>query len=118
MKGISKNGTEILGTLDRIEARAEIASFDRNPDGSIEINWDGYTEVFWDSQRTQQDDAKDLYLDREGETFTEDEIAFVDDDFDLDEAMEDARRAEDGPTDDEIFNGPGMEGGVRYGGGQ
>ena len=82
MKAISPAGTEIIGTLDTVQARAEIipGTFKRLADGSLDHEWEGSTEVFWDDQRTLKRDGKDIYLDDEGNEWTEDQIKLVDED--------------------------------------
>lgn len=66
---------EIVGTLDLIEARADISGFGNGFDDPI---WRGDGEVFWDSRTTQERDGKKLYLDNTGNEYAEDELELRD----------------------------------------
>lgn len=79
MNAYAPNGMPILGTLERIEGRAEIqeGSFTRKR-GKLTFEWQGGTEVFWDGQRTVEKKRKGelvkVFLDEEGNEWTEDQI--------------------------------------------
>lgn len=49
---LAPDGSEILGTLERLSGRAEISNFHRNADGSLDWDWGGGTEIFYDDQET------------------------------------------------------------------
>lgn len=79
MYAISPTGTLIIGTLERVEARGEIelSSFKYQPDGTLDFKIDG-SEVFMESMRPQKNEAgRILFLDRDGNEWTEDEIRLV-----------------------------------------
>ena len=70
---ISPEGTRIIGTLERLSGRAEIVpdSFRANPQGDFTFEYEGTTEVFWDGQETEVRDGERVFLDEEGNEFTE-----------------------------------------------
>jgi hypothetical protein len=69
--------TQIIGTLERLTARANISGFDEKN----EPIWEGSTKVFWDSQKTQtcSTTGQLLYLDEDGNEYRMDELEFRDD---------------------------------------
>lgn len=76
MRAVSPNGKRILGTLERLEARADIedGSFFRDESGEMRFEWEGYTEVFWDSQRTLDRKGKVIFLDDDGDEWTAEQL--------------------------------------------
>lgn len=70
---------EILGTLDLVPCRAEVAGATRLPDGTLDLEWAGGSEVFWDDQRTVQRQGQDVYLDENGNEYLESEIDVIED---------------------------------------
>ncbi len=78
MYALSPKGTRILGTLEELTARAEIASFTRGPDGKIEWDYEGDTEVFWDGQMTVKDkQGREIFLDANGDEWALDQLTLV-----------------------------------------
>jgi hypothetical protein len=77
---ISPTGAAILGTYEMCPARAEIACFYRNEDGSIGYDHEGGSEMFWDAMETVTRDGKTVFLDENGDEWTEDQITLVDPD--------------------------------------
>jgi hypothetical protein len=79
MHAISPTGSPIVGTADMVPANALIqqGSFTRGADGAIEFEWEGESLCCWDGQYTKQRDGKDLYVDENGEEWTEDQIKLV-----------------------------------------
>lgn len=82
MRATAPNGSPILGTLETVTARAEIAdgSFYRKPDGSLGFEWGGETKVFWDDQETVWRDGQAIYLAADGSEVPENEIVLVGED--------------------------------------
>ena len=76
---ISPEGTRIIGTLERLSGRAEIVpdSFRANPQGGFTFEYEGTTEVFWDGQETDVRDGERVFLDEEGNEFTENTLRLV-----------------------------------------
>lgn len=81
MKAYAPNGSQIIGTLERLAGRAEITadSFKRAAGGTIEHEWEGGTEIFYDDQRTVQRDGEDVYLAEDGTDWKESELALLND---------------------------------------
>jgi len=79
---ISPEGTRIIGTLERLSGRAEIVpdSFRANPQGGFTFEYEGTTEVFWDGQETEVWDGERVFLDEEGNEFTENTLHLVPED--------------------------------------
>jgi hypothetical protein len=79
---ISPEGTRIIGTLERLSGRAEIVpdSFRANPQGGFAFEYEGTTEVFWDGQETEVWDGERVFLDEEGNEFTEHTLWLVPED--------------------------------------
>lgn len=65
----------IVGTLDTVEARADISGFG---EGFADPIWSGDGEVFWDSRTTQERNGLRLYLDDAGNEYAEDELELRD----------------------------------------
>ena len=74
-----RTGAQIRGTYERLHGVAEAVEdgWQRNADGSIEVDHEGDTEIFWDDSITEEEEGKLLYLDGNGETITTDDIALV-----------------------------------------
>ena len=79
---ISPEATRIIGTLERLSGRAEIVpdSFRANPQGGFTFEYEGTTEVFWDDQETEVRDGERVFLDEEGNEFTENTLRLVPED--------------------------------------
>jgi len=69
------DGTEIIGTLERVTARCEIHDID--DEGNPE--YAGGTEIFWDAMEVVERDGKMIFLDETGEEWTFDQLKRVDD---------------------------------------
>lgn len=84
------NGEEILGTYEKVTARAEISFFMKggellssgaSMDHDVDYQHQGETEVFWDGQETvvQERPGEEewvVYLCRAGEAWTSDQLVF------------------------------------------
>ncbi len=83
MIGLAPNGLEITGTLEKLIGRAGITfcapgEQGNETAGSLSFFWDGGTEIFWDEQKTAEDEnGRKIFLDREGNQWTEDEIILI-----------------------------------------
>lgn len=73
---VKDSDIQIVGTLERLTGRGEISGFG---DTFADVEWQGSTEVFWDEQKTVQRDGKDIYLDEDGNEYTEDQLELRDD---------------------------------------
>jgi len=85
---LSPEGTRIIGTLEKLSGRAEIVldSFRANPQGGFTFEYEGTTEVFWDGQETEVWDGERVFLDEQGNEFTENTLRLVPEDS-IDEAL-------------------------------
>lgn len=80
MKLYAPNGSPIIGTADTILATPQALSFERLPDGSIEVEWSGETEVHWDSQTTNKDERGfDIFVAEDGTEWPEDQLVWKED---------------------------------------
>lgn len=79
MKAFSPTGAEIIGTSDFVPANALITSgsFVRTAEG-LDFDWVGETVICWSGQTTNQRDRKDLFVDENGEEWTDDQITLAD----------------------------------------
>lgn len=69
------NGRQILGTLERIEGRADAVDGTwRKTNQGLQFDFTGQTEVFWDGQVTAEQNGHKVYLDDEGNEWTEDQL--------------------------------------------
>lgn len=77
MKQAYVKGTDIriIGTLERIPGRAEIAGF---KDSLTDIEWAGGTEVFWDDMKSETRKGSLVYLDEDGAEHLADELELRD----------------------------------------
>lgn len=65
------NGSQIVGTLERITGRANATSYSETG----EPEYDGETEVWWDEQETATNAAgQTIYVDEDGYQWTFDEL--------------------------------------------
>jgi hypothetical protein len=77
MRFISPNGSRIIGTLERLTARANATEFSETG----EPDYEGGTEVFWDDQETVTvcrrigDTLSIVYLDEHGAEWTFDQLS-------------------------------------------
>lgn len=67
----SPTGSPIIGTLERLTARAEIIGID--PSTGVP-EYAGGTEIFYDDQTTVKRDGKIVFLDADGEEWTFDQL--------------------------------------------
>jgi hypothetical protein len=76
MRAVAPNGEEIVGTLETLQARANIEknSFKIGADGCIDFEWEGSTDVYWDTQETVTRDGKRIFLGVSGRDWNEDEV--------------------------------------------
>ena len=74
----SGTGAMITGTLEMVEARADISNVRRDADGTLRYDHDGETTVFYDSMETQKSPAgENLFLDTAGDTVPEHQVALL-----------------------------------------
>lgn len=76
LQAFTPKGKPILGTLEKMEARADIVrgSWKRTRKGLV-FEHSGYTEVFWESQETAKNRrGKTLFLDEDGNEWPEDKL--------------------------------------------
>lgn len=82
MKLFAPDGSRIIGTVDRINAVANISGAKRNPDGSLDLDYTGDTDIDWDSQvtiaRNNPDTGKRelVFVDEDGAEWLESELEF------------------------------------------
>lgn len=78
MKAFAPNGSQIIGTLEQLSGRAEIAadSFSKDPgiDGGVQFEWQGGTEIFYDDQETVVEDGERIFLAEDGTEWPENQI--------------------------------------------
>ena len=79
MNLVSRKGTLIVATLERLSGRALIvpSSVRAEPAGGFSFDYEGTTDVFWDDQRTVTQDDERVFLDEEGEEYLESELHLV-----------------------------------------
>lgn len=77
MIAFAPNGSQILGTLERLSGRAEVTanSYSKGEGGELLFDYDGGTEIFYDDQVTAEDErGKRLFLAEDGTEWPEDQI--------------------------------------------
>jgi hypothetical protein len=76
MQAFAPNGKQIIGTYEMCPARAEISlnSFGRDTDGTVSFDYAGESEMFWDGMETVTKEGKIVFLDGDGNEWTEDQI--------------------------------------------
>lgn len=81
MRAFAPNGSQIIGTLERLFARAEIRadSFERKPDGTVDFAWEGETKIFYDDQETVVRNNQVIFLTEDGDECPEDKTILCDD---------------------------------------
>lgn len=62
---VSKDGTRITGSKERVYGIAQILDFDAQGDP----NYEGGTDIDWDSQETIQRDGEDVFVDEDGDEY-------------------------------------------------
>lgn len=74
-----KTGKPIVATVERIYGHAGIAenSFQREADGSINVEHDDGTKMFWDTTVTETENGEKLYVDDDGNIVRESGIELV-----------------------------------------
>jgi len=78
MRLIAPDGSEIIGTLERVPGVAQASSFDE--DGTP--NYEGGTELYWDDQRTVMRNGSMVYVTEDGMEFTLDQLTVAPDEGD------------------------------------
>lgn len=89
MKAYAPNGLPILGTYEMCPARAETVhdSFERDPvTGELTYDHEGGSEMFWDAMETQTRAGKVVFLDEDGNEWTEDQLVLRDEPDEEEEA--------------------------------
>lgn len=81
MKLISPNGTEIIGTLEKVYGWAGIIndSLKREEDGTFDFDYDGETRIYWEGQRTVEREGERVFVDDLGDEFLESQLKLVED---------------------------------------
>ncbi len=76
---VSAANTVIVGTLERLRGRAGIVpgSARFNASGGLEFDYDGETTIFWDEQESAIRDEQRIFLDEEGDEWSESELRLV-----------------------------------------
>jgi hypothetical protein len=74
---VSPDDTLILGTSDTVLARGNINCFLKTDEGETEIVWSGESTVWWDTQETRQRKGEALYVDDDGDEYTENECRLM-----------------------------------------
>lgn len=76
MKAFAPNGLKIVGTLEHIPATSPITldSFSREEDGKIAFSHVGGTEIYWNEQKTLTRNGLTVFVDEDGEEWTEDQL--------------------------------------------
>ena len=90
MHAYAPTGARILGTLERLTARAEIAedSFARLPNGKIYFEHEGGTELFYDDMTTETRDGEMVFLDDAGHDWTSSQLILQEgEEFDEEKAV-------------------------------
>ena len=90
MHAYAPTGARILGTLERLTARAEIAedSFARLPNGKIYFEHEGGTELFYDDMTTETRDGEMVFLDDAGHDWTSSQLILQEgEEFDAEKAV-------------------------------
>lgn len=70
----SPKGKKIVGTFEKLEGCANIESASIGKDGRIEIEYEGTTEIWWDNQKTVQKNGRPVFVDEDGELWTEKQV--------------------------------------------
>lgn len=73
------DGTPISGSYDTLKATAHISSAERNPDGSLSIDWAGDSDIDWDSQETFERHGQRVFVDENGVEWLECDLHIVPD---------------------------------------
>lgn len=79
MKLVSPTGADIVGTAELVPGVALLNNSDitRNSDGTYEFEWAGETKLDWDGQTTVTRRVHRVFVDDNGEEFTENELQLV-----------------------------------------
>ena len=80
MRAYAPDGTLITGTKEIVPGVACVRpdSFRKTGDGKIAFEHLGETDVDWDGQETVQFEGKTIFVDADGEEWTEDRIELRD----------------------------------------
>ena len=74
MKAFSPTGKEIVGTLETLSGVAYADNYKRDEFGVLDFEYIGDTKVYWDEQKTVERKGERIFIDEEGEEWTEKEI--------------------------------------------
>jgi hypothetical protein len=85
---LAPDGSEIRGTYERTEGRANTFGARVNTDGSLIPAYTGDTDLFWDNQVTVYQEGQRVWLDEHGRTWLESQLFLVPDDS-LDDGSDD-----------------------------
>lgn len=82
------NGSQIIGTLEKLSGRAEIVAdtFERLPNGDLDFDWQGGMEIFYDDQETVVVHGNRVFLAEDGTEWPE-AVVLVQDEPPLDAAL-------------------------------
>jgi hypothetical protein len=72
---VSNKGTRIIGTLEVVYG----VSYIENVSSPTDYEHSGYTDIWWDGQMTVVRDGKTVFVDENGDEFTENEVHKVED---------------------------------------
>jgi hypothetical protein len=75
LKAISPTGKEIIGTLETVPGIA-FCTFTDSPTGPVS-QYSGETEIDWDGQESLQENGRTLYVDKNGDVWTENQFTFI-----------------------------------------
>lgn len=73
---VSPKGKEITGVFETCPCRAHISEIFRNEKGEVEFQYAGESEMFWDEQKPVLRENKMVFLDEDGNEWTEDQLTF------------------------------------------
>jgi len=73
-----RDSTEVTiqGTLETVRGVAYIAN-PRMENGKIAFDYEGGTKIWWDEQETVKEDGQRMFVDAEGNEYTEDELVVI-----------------------------------------
>jgi hypothetical protein len=71
---VAPNGCEIKGTLETLSGVALTLELSRSADGTVTFEYEGETKIWWDEQKTVRRHGKAVFVDTEGNEWTEDQL--------------------------------------------
>lgn len=75
-RALSPDGAEIVGTLEIVHGCSKIFGFTEQTNGSFAYSYEGGTDYWTDDQRTATRRGLTLFVDADGEIWTERELTF------------------------------------------